>query len=120
MARNTGRAVFTSTVSLDGITARLTSAAGRGLALAGEEVLGRSNEVVPLEDGPLMNSGTVAVDQKGLRAAVSYNTPYAVRQHEDMTLKHNDGRRAKYLETALTSSQDTTAQIIAGAIRGEF
>ena len=30
--------------------------------------------------------------------AVAYDTPYAVRQHEDTRLRHDPGRRAKWLE----------------------
>lgn len=118
--KKTGGAKFTPAVPLTAIRTRLTTAAGRGLALAGEHVLGESSRLVPLEEGTLDRSGTVSVEQKGLRAAVSYNTPYAVRQHEDLTLKHDEGRQAKYLETALTGNRQQASEIIAGAIRGEF
>lgn len=121
MGSSTGRAVFRAASGPPrAVSARLTSAAGRGLALAGEEVLGQANEIVPIEEGDLARSGAVSVDQKGLRAAISYSEKYAVRQHEDLTLRHKNGRRAKYLESTITANKEATAEIIAAAIRGEF
>lgn len=69
-------------------------------------VLTESKEEVPHATGTLMRSGTVTRDDKRNRVYVSYSTPYAVRQHEDLTLRHPDptnpissaGRKAKYLE----------------------
>lgn len=115
MSGKTGGARFTGT-ALD-VTGIMRDAAARGLTQAGEVVLGDSNARVPIEEGTLERSGTVAVDTKGLRAAISYNTPYAVAQHEDLTLRHDDGRQAKFLETALTSNARVVAETTAGTIR---
>lgn len=93
-------------------------AAARGLALAAEHVLDVAGESVPIEEGTLARSGRTSVDPEELRAAVSYDTPYAVRQHEDMTLRHDEGRSAKFLERALVSEQDTCRRIVADAIAG--
>jgi hypothetical protein len=98
----------------------LSGAAARGLALAAEHILGEANKNVPHEEGTLERSGTTSVDPGKLTAAVSYDTPYAVRQHEDMNLRHNDGRTAKWLENAMNAEADTGAQIIADTIRGEL
>jgi len=111
---------FTPAISASEIKGRLIAGAARGLTLAGEHVLGESNALVPIEEGTLERSGTVAVETKGMRAAISYDTPYAVVQHEDMTLRHDQGRRAKFLETAVNSNKTTAAEVIADAIRGEF
>jgi hypothetical protein len=37
-----------------------------------------------------------------------------------MTLKHDEGRNAKYLENAFNSEQDAVKQIIAAELRGEL
>lgn len=112
-------------MKLDGaqVFARLNAAvvdvldAGRkGLLAAGEHVLGASNAQVPLEEGDLARSGAVSQGEGG-RTAISYDTPYAVRQHEDLTLRHDSGRNAKFLERALASERDTAAQIVQTAIR---
>lgn len=91
--------------------------ARRGLALGVEHVLQVSRSRVPLEEGTLERSGTATVDEGELRGAVAYDTPYAVRQHEDLTLKHDDGRQAKYLESALEDERETVGEIVAAEIR---
>lgn len=92
----------------------------RGLALAGEHILGVSNAKAPIEEGTLIRSGAASVDDKNLRGAVSYDTPYAVKQHEDMHLRHDAGRSAKFLEGAFNSEKAAVKQIIADAIKGEL
>ncbi|GAA0638251.1 hypothetical protein GCM10010174_70130 [Kutzneria viridogrisea] len=92
-------------------------AAVKGLALAAEHVLQVSRTEVPLEEGTLERSGVASVDEANLRAAISYDTPYAVRQHEDMSLRHDEGRKAKYLEGPLHSEAETVQEIVAAQIR---
>ena len=85
-----------------------------------EYVLGESIQQVPHEEGDLQSSGKVSVDEGSSRAAVSYDTPYAVRQHEDMTYRHDPGRKAKYLEDPLNSAAHGPAQaIIARHLKGK-
>lgn len=95
----------------------IRAAAARGLLLAAEHVLTESQAVVPLDESPLQQSGTASVDEGSLTAAVSYDTPYAVRQHEEMDYRHAPGRQAKYLEQPLNASRDTVSRIIAAQIR---
>lgn len=98
----------------------LNGALEKGLVLGAEHVLGESNKRVPHEEGTLENSGSVSYEGGKLRAAVSYDTPYAAVQHEDMTLRHDKGREAKYLENALNAEKDTVGEIIARVTRGEL
>ncbi|MER5421662.1 hypothetical protein [Streptosporangium roseum] len=42
---------------------------------------------------------------------------YAVRQHEELTWKHDDGRQAKYLEQPMTDERATILELIATEIR---
>lgn len=100
------------------VTRETTDAARRGLLLAAEHVLTEANERVPIEEGTLARSGRASVDDGELKAAVSYDTPYAVRQHEDMTLRHDQGRQAKFLERAVASEVEAIRGIVADAIRG--
>lgn len=101
------------------VGADIKAAANRGLAIAAEHVLGESNKVVPIEEFTLGRSGTVSRDPLNDRVSVYYDTPYAVRQHEDVTLRHDPGRTAKFLENAL-NDHATIKAIIAAAIRGEL
>ena len=57
-----------------------------------------SKQQVPLDQGPLMNSCYVDVAEDGSSGTVSYDTPYAVVQHECTWFQHQRGRKAKYLE----------------------
>lgn len=91
--------------------------AARGLRVAGEHILAKSRERVPLDEGPLERSGVATVDEGNLTAAVSYDTPYAVRQHEELDYRHDPGRTAKYLEDPLNEQADTVAELIAAEVR---
>jgi len=79
---------------------------------AAEFLLGEANRHVPLEESTLEKSGKASADESTLTAAVSYDTPYARRQHEDVTLRHADGRTAKWLQNALTANRDGIEKLI--------
>lgn len=106
-----------STIDLSEAMGRITKGGARGLRKAVEHWLTEANKHVPHDEGVLERSGTASTD--GLRGAVSYDTPYAVRQHEDMTLHHDGKGRAKWLETAGAAEAATMAEIIATEIRAE-
>ncbi|MGW0756131.1 minor capsid protein [Streptomyces sp. NPDC002814] len=89
----------------------------RGLRIAAEHVLAESRKVVPIEEATLERSGVATVDESSLTAAVSYDTPYAIRQHEELNYRHDAGRSAKYLERPLTEQADAVAEIIAAQLR---
>ena len=93
-------------------------AVGRGLLLAAEYLLEAANRTVPWEEHTLEASGKASLSDDGMTAAVSYDTPYAVAQHENLTYRHNEGRRAKWLEQAMHEEADAIREIIADAIRG--
>lgn len=108
-------------LQLNGDIVRQSKAgAAHGLRLAAEHLLQVSRTMVPIEEGTLERSGSASVDEGKLRGAVSYDTPYAVVQHEDLTLQHDAGRTAKYLERALTGEASTVGEIIARAVRSEL
>jgi hypothetical protein len=48
---------------------------------------------------------------------VFYDTPYAVRQHEDVRLDHDPGRRAKWLERAFIERGRAAVDMIADRVR---
>jgi hypothetical protein len=108
-----------STLKLDvgQLDARLHEGAVEGLAVAMEHLLQVSREEVPHEEGTLERSGTTSVDESTLTGAVSYDTPYSVIQHEDLTFRHDSGRKAKYLEDPFDAEQDTMLELIAANIR---
>ncbi|WP_026151909.1 hypothetical protein [Actinopolyspora halophila] len=99
------------------VTAETRAGGIAGLRLAAEHLLGESRKVVPLETGTLSRSGVAEVDESSLTAAVSYDTPYAVRQHEELTWRHDSGRMAKYLERPTLAEAETMQELIASQIR---
>lgn len=94
----------------------------RGVGIAAEYVLAESRRIVPHDTGVLERSGKASTETRGatVRGAVSYDTPYAVRQHEGTHYRHKKGRRAKYLEGPLNGSRSKVSAIIAAEMRGEL
>jgi hypothetical protein len=97
-------------------------AARRGLFKTGEHVLKEANDIVPIEDHDLERSGVVQMDPNEPLVAVSYDTPYAVRQHEELGFQHDDDRQAKYLETPVNAvrSSHLQDQLIDRELKREF
>ncbi|GAA3441061.1 hypothetical protein [Planomonospora venezuelensis] len=109
------RAVYRSNVGK--IKAKQRAAAVLGLRKAAEHLLKASRDLVPIEEATLERSGVASVDEGALRAAVSYDTPYAVRQHEELTWRHDPGRQAKYLEQPMTDEASTMGELVAAELR---
>lgn len=87
-------------------------AAIRALEDAAEATLTRSNEMVPLDEATLERSGRVSSDGKGT-VAISYDTEYAVVQHEDESLNHPNGREAGFLRKSVDERRETNARYVA-------
>lgn len=66
-----------------------------GVRAWGHLVLDEARKQVPYDTGALSRSGMV--DSEGLQATVSFDTPYAVRWHEN-NANFQHGRKMKYLE----------------------
>lgn len=64
-----------------------------------EFILSESRKEVPWKSTHLLQTGTVEPVKEIDGFQIGYNTPYAARQHEDMTFHHpKPGTKAKYLE----------------------
>lgn len=109
---------FRSTIDLSNVSAGITAGVRTGLTRGTEHLLSEANKHVPHDEGTLERSGFASADDT--RGAVSYDTPYAVRQHEDMSLHHDGKGQAKWLENTLAAESDTVGQIVATAIRQEL
>ena len=65
------------------------------LEFLGEE----ADRTAPIDEGTLRRSRFVDVDEESLIGAVSYDTPYAPKVHEDFSIKFSDpSARNKWLE----------------------
>ncbi|MGW7498586.1 hypothetical protein ACWGKA_30450 [Streptomyces luteogriseus] len=100
-----------------GAQRELRQAAARGIFLGAEHVLGVSNDRVPLDEGFLQSTGTASADPSALTAMVSFDGPYAVRQHEELDWRHAPGRTAKYLENSLNDERDVVVALVAAELR---
>lgn len=101
----------------DRIIAEMSDASMGGLLRAGEHLLQVSRTKVPHEEGDLERSGDVDSDEAAGAVSVFYDRPYAKVQHEDMTLRHDQGRSAKYLEQPMNSERDVMLKLIAAEAR---
>lgn len=102
---------------VDGALAVVHRAGLDALEDAAEGLLTHANLTVPHEEGTLEGSGVVTLDRSNGEAAASYDTPYAVRQHEDLTLRHQTKGRAKWLERTWQERAQVTFAFIADRIR---
>lgn len=91
----------------------------KGADLAAEYLLGESNAIVPIEEATLERSGAASTQQgsSDTTLAVSYDTEWAVVQHESMDFKHDPGRRAKFLESTFNSKSDKALAVIADTVK---
>ncbi|QLF82699.1 hypothetical protein SEA_CICADA_16 [Microbacterium phage Cicada] len=104
--------------NIDEVKAVVLAAILEGLYMAGEHILNVSNAQAPIEDGDLIRSGVVSSSSASEKTvAVSYDTPYAVIQHEDLTLRHDSGRNAKFLANACKSEASTAGKIVATRVK---
>lgn len=94
--------------NLDDAILSAVEAAGE---LLGDEAVQRT----PKETGTLQGSMKVTTDGQAT-AAVSFNTPYAARQHEEIGWNHPGGGEAKYLENAMSAAADRMQAAIAKEI----
>ena len=95
------------------VKAEEEAGARRGLYKWAEHVLTEATKIVPLQEGTLQNSGKAWPPDAGtMRAAVSYDTPYAVYQHEGLDFYHPNGRQAKYLEGPANASGPAGLKIL--------
>ena len=103
----------------DGIQRRRKAAARVALQFVGEDLLGRAQREAPVDEGTLRGSGSVEVTERGdrLSVEVSFSTPYAARQHEEVTWQHPKGGKSKYLEDPLKEMSERYIATLAAAMK---
>jgi hypothetical protein len=99
------------------ITELMKAAAVQAVTEVSEDILTEANDRSPLDEGDLVRSGEVTVFPDQLAAAITYDTPYAVRQHEDVTLNHPRQGEHHWLEHVVEENADRYFQHIADTIR---
>ena len=109
--------------SMDMLEKQLTNASKQSIEKMGIKLLEKSTPLAPVDTGELRESGYVKSNGKiiakgsktgsiesmgsssdnndNLVVDVGYNTPYALRQHEEFPVKRTPGTTWKYLENPL-------------------
>ena len=103
----------------DSIRDRVDDELRRTLRVEAEDLLGRATRDAPIEEGTLRGSGEVEIRETatGAEAVVSFNTPYAARQHEELEYEHPRGGKPKYLEDHVKGMVRFHPSIMAAAMR---
>ena len=96
---------------------QIIAAAMQGLKITGELILTEAKKIVPVDTGTLSRSGTVNADNAKLEVEISFNTPYARKQHEEMNYTHADGRQAKYLEKPFQANAGRAKDLIENELK---
>lgn len=94
------------------ILTEVEKAAQDAMRKTARQLLTRSNELAPRDDGDLIKSGKVVVDD--LSVTVRYTAPHAVFQHERLDFDHGRGG-PKFLEAA--SDEIDIGAAVADAVR---
>lgn len=95
-AKNT---IDLSGIDFKGLEKAVRAAAGQGIKVAIDYLGEESDKVTPRDTGDLIRSRRNTVDRDALVGDIKYTDPIAAIMHENLYVKHKDGRTAKYLET---------------------
>jgi len=106
----------------------IEESAAKALVYCGNNLKKESLEQVPWATGDLGGSCEVSSPQKRwnkILVTVGYDTPYAIKQHEDLTLRHPDprnplsvpGRKAKYLEDPFNANKRRYSNYIRNSVK---
>lgn len=101
-------------LDLDRVAGAAETAAPIGAGKAMEHIRAVAVALTPEDTGHLISTADVQVTPDG--ASVTFDGPYARRQHEELTWRHEKGQ-AKYLEQPMNTERDTALGIVAKTIR---
>jgi len=104
---------------LKSIPEKAKEAAVKQLKIDMLDLQGKARDKAPVLTGDLKGSADSGASAAvtGVEGFVSFDTPYATRQHEDMDYKHPNGGQAKYLEQPLKENIGTYAENMGKAIK---
>lgn len=80
----------------------------------GEMILNESNKIAPIDEGTMINTGSVSVNDN--KVYISYDTAYAIKQHDDTGLTHKNGRQDHFLSKAVETNQKKALDYIADGL----
>jgi len=97
----------------DEVIKKIHEAQVKALRDSVEHLLTEANKTNPYREGTLERSGSTDVDESSLQGSVYYDTPYAIRMHEEPGLKYTDPKaRWKWLEMTVKEQADKVVEYI--------
>jgi hypothetical protein len=79
------------------------------------DLQGKAQDRAPVLTGDLR--GSAYHNQKGLTGEVGFSSPYALRQHEELSYRHPQGGEAKYLENPYKENAKRYIKAIGDAVK---
>ena len=104
----------------DKIAADVKQAGARGLFKAASHILDESVRIAPKDEGTLIQTAGVDVDEEKGQASIYYTQPYARRLHESQSMNFQGGRQNKYLEKPMLQEDEAVQQILANELKDVF
>ena len=104
----------------DDVKKKVMTANEKAITLGLEFVKQESVKVAPKDTGMMEKSAQVTIAKDRKTGYISYDTPYAIRQHEELGYRHAEGRIAKYLELPLQQNADKALEIMRKVLRREI
>ena len=97
----------------DEVIKKIHEAQVKALRDSVEHLLTEANKTNPYREGTLERSGSTDVDEISMQASVYYDTPYAIRVHEEPGLRYTDPKaRWKWLEMTVKEQTDKVVEYI--------
>lgn len=97
----------------DEVIKKIHEAQVKALRDSVEHLLTEANKTNPYREGTLERSGSTDVDESSLQGSVYYDTPYAIRVHEEPGLHYTDPKaRWKWLEMTVKEQTDKVLEYI--------
>lgn len=106
--------------NIPGIIKNANDAGRSAVGTGGMFILEEANKTIPYLTGAMEASGAVSTSTSETAAVVSYDTEYAVRQHETHDYAHAPGRRWMWLTLTAGEQADEYAERVAEAFRKEW
>jgi hypothetical protein len=90
-----------------------------GIKDACEYILQETNKIAPINEGTLIRSGNIDVESTPKpKGCIYYDTPYAVRLHENPEYSFQNNRKGKYLENTIKDERKTVQDFLKRRLEG--
>lgn len=112
-----------TTRNMDKLKISMAKAAYEGVSDALDQIMRLSQKLVPVDQTDLRRSGVLIDMSKKTKVKIMLRygggsaAAYAVRQHEDLTLRHKPGKSAKFLERPAKAIAGMAVKIISKPAR---